>query len=146
MKPARKAYVVSASHHIRGRLEEEELAARLTGSRCGARRQSARCSGLPLSQRVRCSGSLLGVRGRHLSRHTPQCPRQVNLGVSSARGGPVGEPLVDDVAGPADGVRAQPEGLGECAIGTPSTQRASADADAVKHVGNAQHGFGGHSR
>ena len=66
--------------------------------------------------------------------------------MSSARGGPVGEPLVDDVAGPADGVRPQPEGLGECAVGAPSTQRASADADAVKHVGNAQHGFGGHSR
>ena len=40
----------------------------------------------------------------------------------------------------------QAKGLGECAVGAPSTQRASADADAVKHVGNAQHGFGGHSR
>ena len=47
------------------------------------------------------------------------------------------------MAGPADGVRAQPQGLGECAVGAPSTQRSSADADAVEHVGHSQHGFGG---
>jgi len=59
------------------------------------------------------------------------CPQAGHLGVSSARGGPVGEPLVDDVAGLADGVRPQPESLWECAVGAPSTQRSSADADAV---------------
>ena len=78
--------------------------------------------------------------------HTPGSSRIGHLGVSSARGGPVGEPFVNDVPGPANGVRAQLEGLGECAVGAPSTQRASADADAIKHIGNAQHGFGGHSR
>ncbi len=73
------------------------------------------------------------------------CPRSQSpyTGVLRAGGGPVGEPLVDDMAGPADGVRAQPQGLGECAVGAPSTQRSSADADAVEHVGHSQHGFGG---
>ena len=142
---ARKTYVGSASHHI-------PLSAGVGA--CGP------FDGVPL----RCSspvgamfgaaavtacalfGVALGCSREALVEAHAAVPSAGHLGVSSARGGPVGEPLVDDVAGPANGVRAQPEGLGECAIGPPSTQRASADADSVKHVGNAQHGFSGHSR
>ena len=58
---------------------------------------------------------------------------------SRASGRPVGEPLVDDPAGPADGVRAQPKRLGERAVGAPSTQRPSAHAYTVQHIRHTQH-------
>ena len=99
-------------------------------------RLSRRCS--VCRDRDRCGCSWVAS-----STHTPGALRAGRAGVSRASGGPVGEPLVDDMAGPADGVRAQPQGLGECAVGAPSTQRSSADADAVEHVGHSQHGFGG---
>ena len=75
-----------------------------------------------------------------------QPPEEARWRLSRASGRPVGEPLIDDVTRPADGVRSQLQSLGECAVGASATQCPAADADAAKHIRHSQHGLNGDPR